>query len=1032
MIQYSKRNFVSFATMLSGGLMVRYISLFYLFFLITASLHAQNTYRFEVDNAVFNEGLQLISKNNYGAARITFEKYLSLTDPTSELLPEARYYQAYCAMHLFHKDAESLLNGFVKDYPVHPKAMMAYFELGNFHYRNGEYGRAIEAFEKVNLSNLTKEKAYELKFKFGYSYFTERAFDNALVQFSFCLKQANTYQGAAAYYSAFIAIEEALYDEALEHIAVAENYASYERVTPILKAKTYYGKKDFRTLISYIQPLLVAGAELSEKPLVELLLAEAYYFQEDYRNAYRYYENSLSSIRSTPSGEKMFRAGFAAYESGFFPEAADYLKKAALEDDENGQLASYYLGLTYIRLDNKNYALTAFSNASRKNFNEEVGYQSKYYQGKIYFELGRYDQAIESLTAYNQSSYSATHQGEVNELVSESFMNTDDVNQAIQYIESLSSRSEKVNQVYQQVTYKKAIALFNSGSYYEAVQMFERSLENPIVRDLVLKSYFWTGEAYSIGKRYKNAIDAYQEVLRNNPPRGSETLVKTYYGLGYAYYNTGQYSNALGNFKAYVERAPKDNQQYFYNDALLRLADCHYATKNYNQAVSIYQRAIDAGNPEPDYCFYQIGLVSSILNNREQAERNLNMVLSRFPNSVFIDDALFQKAEIAFENGDYREAIDRFSHLVDQQPQSPFIPYVLVDRAISHANLRDHESSIADYRRVLEEYPRHNIANNALLGLQESLMAANRSDEFSGFLEQYKSANPEDKGLTGIEFESAKNLYFNQKYEQAKAALNQYLASYPESPYIDDVYYYLGESQYRTEDYPEAIQTFQQVLSRPTSKWYNRALSRVALLYNTTDQYDKAVPHFRKLQQLATNRREEYDAWNGLMEACYHTGKYDSTLFFGDQILAKGAFSANATNRAQLFMGKAYYKKEEHSNAIDYFINTVNTAKDIYGAEAQYLMAEILHSQGDYGESNEALYDLNENFGMYEEWVGQSFLLIAENFVKMGELFQAKATLNSLIEKSPVDHIVREAEKLLKEVESQEKEKSIADTTGIN
>jgi tetratricopeptide (TPR) repeat protein len=184
-----------------------------------------------------------------------------------------------------------------------------------------------------------------------------------------------------------------------------------------------------------------------------------------------------------------------------------------------------------------------------------------------------------------------------------------------------------------------------------------------------------------------------------------------------------------------------------------------------------------------------------------------------------------------------------------------------------------------------------------------------------------------------------------------------------------------------------------------------------------TADYANSLKYYRLLEKIASNQREEYDAWEGLMKAFYYNGKYDSTLFYTGKIMDAGSFTVNTQNLTQLFAGKAHLAKGEEDEAIDYFLATVNTAKDVNGAEAQYLIAMIFHEDGKFQESNEALFDLNENYGIYEEWIGKSFLLIADNYIQMEEIFQARATLNSVIEKSPDENIVMTAKEKLSDLE---------------
>lgn len=1005
------------------------VMIFWLFLFLPVCLNAQESLNRDNPLDLFNEAYLLVQNHNYSAARSRFEQFIH-EEPTSELKAEAAYYRAYCAMQLFHGDAESLFESFISEYPTHPKAIMAYFELGNFYYRGQKYEKAISSFEKVKMANLSKSQANELKFKLGYSYFNLKKFNQALDNFKYTLQDNNSFQGASAYYASFIALENEQYDDALDYINIAGEYEVYNNVVPFLKTRVYYEKRDYQEVIAYAQPVMRSGDEINESAEIALMLADAYYHTEDYRNAYQYFEINLKQSDSRDN-EVLYKAGFTAYQSGYFDDAIDYLKNAALSENDIGQYASYYLGLAYLRTGNKNYAITAFENASRKNFNEEIKHEAMFCLGKLYYDTGKFDEAIRSLTEFQGSGFTAGHQQELNELLSQSYLKTDDVNKAISYIEALPEKTDKVREVYQFVTFKKATEFFNAGQYYNAVQMFERSLTYPMNTETSLSAWFWMGEAYSIGKRYDDAIKSYQKVLQNDPSGKSLTFIKAQYGLGYAYFNTGAYDRALNHFRIYVRQAGSGNQRMFYDDAMLRLADCYYVTKQYNDAIKIYRQAIDMGNTEQDYCFYQIGLIHSFLGHRQDAEQNFNMVLSRFKNSVWYDDALFRKSKVAFESGDYSTAIQRYSQFITELGQSPLIPYALIDRAISYYNLKNYDQCINDYSRVINEFPRHDAANNALLGLQEVLTAANRSDEFTDYLTEYKKANPEDKDLANVEFESAKTLYFNQKYDKAVEALEKYLNEYPGNPFEYDAYYYLGESYYRVNQPEAAIRNFLKVTENSNSPWYSRSVNRVGMLYNSLNDYRKAIQYFRQLKNIASNRREEYDAWSGLMEAYYQAGQYDSVIVYAGNILEKGTFSANAQNRAQLLTGKAYLKKGDTQDATDYFLNTVNTAKDANGAEAQYLIAEILYNQGKYEQSIEALYNLNENFGIYEEWIGKSFLLIAENFVAMDEMFQAKATLNSVIEKSPVDEIVSKAKARLLELEALEDEKSQADTVGM-
>jgi hypothetical protein len=65
--------------------------------------------------------------------------------------------------------------------------------------------------------------------------------------------------------------------------------------------------------------------------------------------------------------------------------------------------------------------------------------------------------------------------------------------------------------------------------------------------------------------------------------------------------------------------------------------------------------------------------------------------------------------------------------------------------------------------------------------------------------------------------------------------------------------------------------------------------------------------------------------------------------------------------------------------------------------------------------------------------VGKSFLLLADNYVAMDNVFQAKGTLQSLIDNFPLQHIKDEAKKKLLEIDNRqvEEQQDAQDTVEI-
>ncbi|HZI26060.1 MAG TPA: tetratricopeptide repeat protein, partial [Chryseolinea sp.] len=161
---------------------------------------------------------------------------------------------------------------------------------------------------------------------------------------------------------------------------------------------------------------------------------------------------------------------------------------------------------------------------------------------------------------------------------------------------------------------------------------------------------------------------------------------------------------------------------------------------------------------------------------------------------------------------------------------------------------------------------------------------------------------------------------------------------------------------------------------------------------------------------------------SGLMESFFLTEQYDSADYYARLILERGAVNAGAENKASLYLGKTAMARRDFDGAKDEFLNTLNAARDEYGAEAKFLLAQLFYNQKEYRQSIETLVSLNSDFAEYQDWVGKSYLLLADNYVALNNVFQAKATLQSLIDNFPSPTVKEAARKKIQSIDQRQVE----------
>ncbi|MEM9981052.1 MAG: tetratricopeptide repeat protein, partial [Bacteroidota bacterium] len=934
------------------------------------------------------------------------EQYLQETTTPSLRHIEAKYYIALAALYLDHPEALLKLEQFIREYPYHPKTVQAYYALGDHYYLLKDYQKTIFYLEKVETDRISAEKRIETQFKLAYAYLMEQQYAPALTNFSILKKYPNTYTQAANYYSGFIYFKQEKYEEALVDLTQVKNDPTYQSQAVYLITYIYYTRKKYDEVIAYGE-----GLKGNQPADVYLLVGDAYYQKKMYPQAATWFTQYQKAKGGKLQGEIAYRVAHTYYEIQQYEQAIQGFKEVAAASDPEAlsplaQNATYHLGLSYMQVENKPFALNAFAQSRQATHYPRIARLSDFYYGKVAFDLGQYATALEVLKLYVREYPTTPEAQEANELISEAYLNNDNYQEAIDYIASLPQRNTNINKAYQKLTFAKGSQDYNQEAYESAVKYFQQSAQIGIDKPLEAKAWYYMGEAFSIGKRYQEAIPYYQKALALS----TERVIPTRYALAYAHYNLQAYDEATNYLQQYIAAKPANKTKLA--DAYIRLADCYYIEKAYDRALDQYDNALNTATKDEDYVYYQKGVIWSLKGKENLAETSLQKVLRNYKDSPYYDEALFQLAQIDLQQNRLDAAIKGFSQLIEERPQSNTVPYALLRRAVAYNSLGDKEKAVTDYKRIVDDYTTQKVASNALYGLQALLGELGRDTEFQGVLAKYKANNPDDNTLESIEFEAAKNVYFAQNYPKAIQVLELFLQEHPESELAYDATYYLAEAYYRNNNPAEALRYHEQVVAAQKSSSYTRSLQRTAELIKQEKGIAATIPYYRLLSQAAVNKREEAIAWTGLIEGYYQTTQYDSTLYFASKTLAQSS-NQTAINTANLYKGKVAYAQDDLDTALNTFLQTTNTAKDERGAEAQYRLAEVLYQQKQYKQSIEALFELNDRYRTYAYWRGKAYLLIADNYIALDEIFQAKATLNSIIDNAEDKALVVEAKKKL-------------------
>lgn len=974
--------------------------LYSLGFLGVSSLgHSQNTLQYLSKESIYRNGLELFENKGFATSRKEFDHYLTYT-PESELSPNlfnqanALYFSAVAALKTESPDAQIQVERFIKNHPNHPKAKIIYVDLADDLFASQKFEQAIPFYEKALKNRLSNLDTYDIRYRLGISYFMTKNYGPALMAFNEVKQTASASAVHAAYYSAVIAFEQQDYESALLDLRRVENVNPYKLEAPNWIADILYKQKKFDELIAYTEPIIQTpnGRKIDE---IALVTAEVFFFKNNFSKAAFYYDRYKSLRRGTTSPQVTFRHAYSLYKIEKHPEATKLFKTIATGTSDLGQQSAYYLGISALKSQSILEAKAAFDVARKATFDPQIQEESAYNLIKIHVDSKENAEAIQQLQYYLKEYPSGKYVDESNELLSEIFFETSNYTAAIQYIESLTRKTPKVNQAYQKLTYNQAVLDYNAERYAQSMVVLDKSLSQGLDATVAWQARYLKAEA-AHALKLPETPTLYSSLLGAGVPSGYR--LKSMYALGYWYFNQKEYPKALRYFADF--RAQGKDQGPLYEDALLRLSDCYLIQKRFSEALEGYRQAANQHKSDRDYALFYQAVTLQYMDRDADAQRVLEEFTRKFPQSRLVDDALYRTGVLAMEKGDYQRSITIFSDMLRQKPASPLVPAALLRRATSFNNLQNYDRAISDYRLVVEKFPKSEAAEEALIGLRDAYTLSGRTEEFSTILDIYAKANPANQSLNALQFETAKNLVYAEKYTQAIPALEKFIRENPTSTERAEAYYLLGEAFLMTESVAKARAAYQVVPEE--SSFYARAAYRIGKSFFAERNYQEAFDAYGRVISTTKNKRELVTAQVDRMVAAFELNLFSEVRRLSQDIIADGGqVVLGADSQAKLYLGRVALKESKFESALVEFKSVESSANDIYRAESIYWQAYSLFVQRKFDASIALIQEKANSFAEFGDWYDQTILLNVDNYIGKDDVFMAKAILNSIIDNSP-------------------------------
>ena len=184
--------------------------------------------------------------------------------------------------------------------------------------------------------------------------------------------------------------------------------------------------------------------------------------------------------------------------------------------------------------------------------------------------------------------------------------------------------------------------------------------------------------------------------------------------------------------------------------------------------------------------------------------------------------------------------------------------------------------------------------------------------------------------------------------------------------------------------------------------------------------YDKALAHYKKLEQVAVRKNNVLEGQIGQMRCYYFLGNKTAARDAANKVINDPNTPEDIRITAHLWRGRIRMDEEDFIGANNDF-NEVLKKGGVSAAEAKYNIALISYKQGNYKACEATIFDLIEKYSAFSEWKYKAFLLLSDAYVGLKDYFQARATLNAILENVDEQWVRDEALAKLKALDNLEK-----------
>ncbi len=551
--------------------------------------------------------------------------------------------------------------------------------------------------------------------------------------------------------------------------------------------------------------------------------------------------------------QETYRQAMESFRQQNYGAAVPLFEKYMAENDNPHDAfyenAAYYYTVSNVALGNKN----ALQEVKRfvTDYPESAWLPKVYFElGKLYFKSRKYTETLDAFSKTSPAKLTKEQKAEYFYKKGYSELSLNRFDEAVasfsQILDSKSNYGPAANFYYGHIQYQK-------GNYDEALVSF-KAIENnrkfnKYVPYYILHIYYERGN-------YEQVISEGSSYLRKADRKIKGEVNRL---IANAYYELGDYENALSYFEDYERMGARNLTP----DEHYRIGYTKFRNKQYNAAITNFQKASDAEGGNAQNTWYNLGFCYLHTGQKKFAQNAFFKAYNEGSDPDITEDALYNYVKLTIELGG-----DMFN------------------------------DPVAIMKEYIEKNQGAKDIDVAYELLGQLYLASNNYEAALASIEQSGQMSPELQAVyQELAYANAVSEFNKGDYAQAMDNFDKAIR-YAADPEVKlKALFWKAEGLYRAKNYKEASALYKDFIAAPgaqNSELYAKAVYNLAYTYFNQKNYWQAITWFKKFMQRKTSDKQLLsDATLRLADSYFILKKFEDASKLYDQVIRNNAKDAD-------------------------------------------------------------------------------------------------------------------------------------------